>query len=205
MSRSLTACIRFCTVAAVVVILMAAFEWTIVDVITGFLFGPLQALAWLLLLAGLIWAVVVRVRTHAPDSRASYPLLICVVAIAITLFTPWTDLWLAANERVHRTARERIVRQVQDGSLRPNVSYNRALIALGDDAPDVSKGGNQIVVEEHDGRRYVLFFTYRGILSHYSGYLFVPTGADPRSFSDVADRRATLDRRSANWYFLTHW
>jgi hypothetical protein len=71
--------------------------------------------------------------------------------------------------------------------------------------PDVSKGGNEIVVEEHGGQRFVFFYTYRGILSHYSGYLFVPTGADPRSFRDAADRRIAFDRRSANWYFLTHW
>jgi hypothetical protein len=122
-------------------VLLAAFEWSIIDVVTGFLFGPLQGVAWLLLLVGLIWAIVVRVRSTVPGRAASYPLLICVAGIATALYVPWTTLWLAANERVHRTDRERIVRQVQEGSLRPNVSYNGSLIALKSGSPDVSKGG----------------------------------------------------------------
>jgi hypothetical protein len=203
-SRSPSACIRFCSVAALVVVLLAAFKWSIIDVVTGFLFGPLQGVAWLLLLVGLIWAIVVRVRSTVPGRAASYPLLICVAGIATALYVPWTTLWLAANERVHRTDRERIVRQVQEGSLRPNVSYNGSLIALKSGSPDVSKGGNEIVVEEHNGRQYVFFYTYRGILDNYSGFLFVPAGADPRGFSAAADVSTALEPRSAQWFFMVH-
>ena len=42
-----------------------------------------------------------------------------------------------------------VVREVLDGALRPNVSRNSKLIAL--DQPGVSKGANEIVVEEHAG------------------------------------------------------
>jgi hypothetical protein len=203
-SCSPSACIRFCSVAALVVVLLAAFEWSIIDVVTGFLFGPLQGVAWLLLLVGLIWAIVVRVRSTVPGRAASYPLLICVAGIATALYVPWTTLWLAANERVHRTDRERIVRQVQEGSLRPNVSYNGSLIALKSGSPDVSKGGNEIVVEEHNGRQYVFFYTYRGILDNYSGFLFVPAGADPRLFSGAADVSTAMEPRSAQWFFMVH-
>jgi hypothetical protein len=204
LSRSPSACIRFCSVAAVIVVLMAALEWSIIDIVTPFLFAPLQGAAWLLLLVGFIWAIAVRARTTVPGHAASYPLLICSVALAAGLFVPWTRLWLAANERVHRTDRERVVRQVQEGSLRPNVSYNQSLIALGNGAPDVSKGGNEIVVEEHDGHWYVFFYTYRGILDHYSGFLFVPTGGDPRLFADASGRSTVMNTRDANWFFLTH-
>jgi hypothetical protein len=204
LSRSLSACIRFCSFAGAVIVLMAALQWTIIDVVTPFLFYSLQAMAWLLLLVGFIWAIVVRVRTTVSGSVANYPLLICSVAIVIALFVPWTRLWLVTNERLYRTDRERIVRQVEEGSLRPNVSYNRSLIALGSGAPAVSEGGNEILVEEHNGHSYVFFFTYRGILSHYSGFLFVPTGADPRLFADAADGSTILEQRNANWFFLAH-
>ncbi|HEX7981440.1 MAG TPA: hypothetical protein VF461_22710 [Gemmatimonadaceae bacterium] len=204
MSRPSSACIRFCTIAAAAVILVAAFEWTIIDAVTEFLFMPLQVAAWLPLLVGFGWAVITYARFRASDRTASYPLLICVVGVAIVLFVPWTTVWLAANELVHRSDRERIVQQVQQGALRPNVGYNSALIALSSDSPDVSKGGNEIIVEEHDGRRYVFFYTYRGILDHYSGFLYVPAGADPRAFREAADRSTVMEPRSPNWYFLAH-
>jgi hypothetical protein len=200
----MTACARYCTVTAAAVVLMAALEWSIIDVITGFLLAPLQGLVWLLFLGGFAWAIAVRLRSTSPGSAKSYPLLICVVGVALALFVPWTTLWLAANERVHRSDRERIVRQVQEGSIRPNVSYNRGLIALGPEAPDVSKGGNEIVVEEHNGQRYVFFYTFRGILDAYSGFLFVPNGADPRLFADAADRSTVVEQRSPNWFFIAH-
>ena len=183
---------------------MELFQWSIIDVVTPFLFLPLQGTAWLLLLAGFTWAVVLRLRVTAPDRAANYPLLICVVGAMIAIFVPWTNIWLGMNERVHRFDREQIVREVQDGSLRPNVAYNSQLIALEHRFPGVSKGGNEIVVEEHNGQRYVFFFTFRGILDHYSGFLFVPDGGNPRLFSDAAERSTEIDQRSKNWFFVAH-
>ena len=204
MARSSSACILFCSVAAAVVVLMAALQWSIIDVVTPFLFIPMQGAGWLLLLVGFGWAIIVRARPGVPGRAASYPLLICVVGIAAALLIPWTTIWLAANERVHRADRARIVRQVQEGSLRANVDYNGSLIALGSGSPNVSKGGNEIVVEEHSGHRYVFFYTYRGVLDSYSGFLFVPTGADPRLFSDAADASTLIEQRDAQWFFLAH-
>ena len=98
-----------------------------------------------------------------------------------------------------------IVRQVENGVLRPNVGHNPNLIALGSGAALVSKGGNEIIVEIHDGARYVFFFTYRGILDNYLGFLFVPAGGDPRRFSDLGEPSTQLIRRDEHWYFAAHW
>jgi hypothetical protein len=204
LAHSPSACIRYCSVAAAAVILTAAFQWSIIDVVTPFLFLPLQGAAWLLLLAGFFWAVIVQARSRFRGRATSYPLLICAAGTVLALSLPWTTIWLAANERVYRTDRERIVRQVQDGSLRPNVDYNGALIALGSSSPNVSKGGNEIVVQERGGQRYVFFYTYRGVLDNYAGFLFVPTGGDPRLFAKAAEPSTLVEQRSANWFFVAH-
>ena len=62
----------------------------------------------------------------------------------------------------------------------------------------------EIVVEEHNGQRYVFFFTYRGILDNYSGFLFVPAGADPRLFADAADPSTVMEPRRTQWFFMAH-
>jgi hypothetical protein len=40
-------------------------------------------------------------------------------------------------------------------------------------------GGNEVAVEEHAIKKYVLFFTFQGILDQYAGFLFVPEGGPP--------------------------
>lgn len=58
------------------------------------------------------------------------------------------------------------------------------------------------MVEEHDGLQYVFFFTFRGILDNYSGFLFVPEGGDPTRFRDLNEPESTqLARYASHWYF----
>jgi len=91
------------------------------------------------------------------------------------------------------------------GTLQPNVDHNPRLIRLDESYPLVSMGGNEIVVEEHDGGKYVLFFTFRGILDNYSGFLYVPSGGVPSLFSDLNEQQFTeIEPLEENWYFVSH-
>ena len=159
-------------------------------------------IAWL---ACFSWAVVNLVRHRRQlGRRAGYPALACAVGAAIAVFVPFSDLWLKANYSLLRSSRLRIVRQVQEGSLQPDKERYSTLIALGPDAPYVSMGGNEIVVERLDGEGpYILFFTERGILGSFSGFLFVPTGGDPRLFSLLDETGSTqIERLEEHWYFV---
>jgi hypothetical protein len=84
----------------------------------------------------------------------------------------------------------------------PRIVYMSILAAA---APQVSMGGNEILEEVHDGKTYLFFFTFRGILDSYAGFLFVPTGGDPRAFSDLNEAPATfITRYSEHWFFASH-
>ena len=82
----------------------------------------------------------------------------------------------------YRQNRERIVARVEAGELKPNVDYNEHLIALGDNEPNVSAGGNDIVVDQAREGVYVLFLTSRGLKHYFTGFLHVPPGGDPNKF-----------------------
>jgi hypothetical protein len=121
----------------------------------------------------------------------------------LVLVTPFTDLWLAVNYRWYRSDRERIVRLVQDGRL---LAGQGGIVALPRGEPYVSVGGNEIVVEEHEGKRYVFFYSFRGVLDNYSGFLFVPDGGTPTQFSDLWEADSTqLRRLDGQWFFASHW
>ena len=101
--------------------------------------------------------------------------------------------------------RERIVARVEAGELKPNVSHNKNLIALGDREPNVSAGGNDIVVDETDEGTYVLFLTSRGLKHYFTGFLRVPPGGDPNKFFEFEDKPPSrLVRYDKDWYFVAN-
>ena len=51
----------------------------------------------------------------------------------------------------------------------------------------------------------MFFFTYRGILDNYSGFLFVHSGGDPRRFADLGEPTTDIIQQEDHWYFAAHW
>ena len=193
----------WCLWVSVLLLGVRAFEWSLVDLLTPFLFPVLQLGVWLIFLVCWLWALSAAIVNRRLGYHAAVPLIpLILVSIAVWV-TPFTNVWLDVNYRWYRADRQRIVRQVQEGRLIPG---RARLVALGQREPYVSMGGNDIIVEEHDGRRYVFFFTFRGILDHYSGFLFVPEGGSPSVFSDLGEAESTqLQQLDAQWYFAAHW
>jgi hypothetical protein len=165
---------------------------------------PLSGMLWLVFLSVTTWTIVHAVRRRKHWRTAFIPALVCATAAVIVLVVPFTRLWLEANFAWHKAAREEAVRNVMAGTFRPNVSHNPSLIALGVNLPNVSASGNEIVVEEHDGKTYVFFFTFRGILDNYSGFVFVPDGGDPLLYGDLREPATELVRFDENWFFVSH-
>ena len=73
-------------------------------------------------------------------------LAVYALTLAILTYAPLHQVALQQNFRWHRENRERIVARVEAGELKPNVSGNQNLIALGDREPNVSAAGNAIAI-----------------------------------------------------------
>jgi hypothetical protein len=196
-------CFRVSLLTASCLVAATALQWTLVDLLP-FLVDLLLLALWLGLLLCCVWAAAHAVRNRRYGWRAIAPLAVCIAAWAVVDSVPFTRLWLQANFHLLREQREAVVARVQDGSLQPNVPHNASLIALGS-GRTLSMGGNEIVVEEHGGEKFVFFFTHRGILDNYSGFLFVPEGGNPRAFSDLAEAESQLVPYGGPWYFAGHW
>ncbi|OFC72326.1 hypothetical protein [Alteromonas confluentis] len=186
-------------------ILVIAFQWTIVDWITPFLMLPLMWLVMVLFITGACFSLSCLFKFREIRWRATIPAVIQFSAFAIVLFVPFTNLWIDADFHLYESQRQEVVERVYSGELVPNVSHNSALIALNSAYSKISMGGNEIVVRDIDGLVYVFFFTYRGILDNYSGFLFVPDGGDPRNYSDLNEDDVTqIIKYTDNWYWASH-
>ena len=53
-------------------------------------------------------------------------------------------------------------------------------------------------------KKYVFFYTFRGILDNYSGFLWVPEGGKPELFQDAGESGTEVLFYGGNWYFIGH-
>jgi hypothetical protein len=152
-----------------------------------------------------LWSVWLLRRIGEGGFKFAVPLLVCAATMLLLAVVPFSELWLQRNFWWYRADRERIVARVEAGDLAPNVSYNSALIALGNQEPPVSVGGNDIVVEKTERGSYVLFLTERGLRHTFSGFLHVPPDGDPEKFFEFTDKPPfRLVPYGQNWYFVVN-
>lgn len=179
------------------------FQWNIIDALTLFLGVPLLGLAWLLVMISAVLASAHAYRHRSKGVYAFAPLMVSTGTLFVAFFVPFTQLWLYANFHLNKAAREQVIEKVKSSTFAPNVAYNDKLIALPKDS-GVSMGGDEIIVEGSSNNPYVFFFTFRGILDNYSGFLWVPDGGRPEQFSDAGEPTTEIESFGGNWYFIGH-
>lgn len=187
--------------SSTVLLLALAFQWSLMDKLTPFLALPVIGLAWLFWFVVTIWAAVHAFKQRKIGRAAYIPILVCTITFLFAIFFPFTKIWINANFYLNKTERESVVSQVLSKKLIPNVSHNSSLIKLTNDN-NISSGGNEIIVREYNKHTYVFFFTYRGILDNYSGFLWVPKGGKPKLFQDAGENGTQILSYGDSWYFI---
>jgi hypothetical protein len=202
---SVRAALLATTVISVLTLALATFELSMADWPSGVVLLGVVPLAALLFFGCGLWSATQLLRIRRDGVKFAYPFLICALTLAILAYAPLQQVALQQNFYWHRQDRERIVARVEAGELKPNVTYNENLIALGDREPNVSAGGNDIVVDQTDEGTYVLFLTSRGLKHYFTGFLHVPSGGDPKKFFEFEDKPPSrLIRYDKDWYFVAN-
>jgi len=188
-----------------VTLLIATWESLMADWPSGFVLLGVLPLAALAFCGCALWSVTLLLRVSDGGAKFALPFLIYALTLAVLVYAPLQQIALQQNFHWHRQNRERIVARVEAGELKPNVSHNRNLIALGDGEPNVSAAGNDIVVDATDEGTYVLFLTTRGLKHSFTGFLHVPSGGDPRKFFEFEDKPPSqFVRYDERWYFVAN-
>jgi hypothetical protein len=188
-----------------VTLAVATFELAMADWPSAFVLLAVVPLLALAFFCCIVWSATLLLKVRSDGATFALPFLICAATLAILAYAPLHQVALQQNFRWHRQDRERIVARVEAGELRPNVSYDKNLIALGDSAPAVSAGGNDIVVDETDEGTYVLFLTSRGLKHYFTGFLRIPPDGDPKKFFEFERKPPSqLVRYDKDWYFVAN-
>ena len=185
---------------SIIIIIYKTLEWTIIDKISIFLHIIVFPILGIIFLAIFIINIVSLIKTIRKGIIAFIPIIIQLFTVLIITFVPFTDIWLKINFIHYRSERETIVQEIYNGELIPNIKHNSKIISLGKEYPYVSMGGNEIIINEYDGYKNILFYTFRGILDNYSGFLYVPEGGTPLGGGDTTEmKEADIIKLKENW------
>ena len=202
---SVSAALLVAAIISIGTLLLATFELSMADWPSGFVLLGILPLTALLFFGCCVWTATLLLRIRKGGAKFAIPFLICAATLALLIYAPLQKVALQRNFDWHRVDRERIVARVDAGELKPNVDINKSMIALGDREPNVSAGGNDIVVDQADQGSYVLFLTSRGLKHYFTGFLRVPPGADPKDFFEFDDKPPSqLVRYDKDWYFVAN-
>lgn len=202
---SVRAALLTALVVSAVTLGIATFELSMSDWPSGFVLLILLPLMALTFIGCGLWSMTLLLRIRRHGVKFAVPFLVYVLTLALLEYAPLQQIALQRNFDWHRASRERIVARVEAGELKPNVSYSKNLIALGDGEANVSVGGNDIVVDQAEKGTYVLFLTSRSLKHYFSGFLHVPPGAKPEDFFEFDDKPPSrLVRYGEDWYFVAN-
>lgn len=187
---------------AVVLIAMTALQWVLIDYFTPFCIGPLLLAMWGMVAALILVSIIcLPSRIRGSWKQAILPLVINIGTLAIVHFVPFTSIWLELEFRVNWSDYNEVVKLVEDGEIQPN---ERGLVLLPPEYRHLSKGGGEVIIDTSGGVTRVFFFTFRGVLDNFSGYMYRSDDNPPRREGFWGDWKQIVQKRP-HWFFCASY
>ncbi|QJX78168.1 hypothetical protein [Priestia megaterium] len=181
------------------VILVSLFQWDLVDIITEFLMLPIWLFVYAFFIIMTIWTLI-----HLFKKRKRQPFVIQLITISLWFLFPFNQVNIDLNFKIHQDKREGVATKIENGVIKPNVSDSPSLIQLPKKYTQLSKGGGDIVVETKGKAKSILFFTYRGMLDNFSGFVYNPNDNKP-SKRDFNGDFKQIKKVHKNWYYVSSY
>jgi hypothetical protein len=185
-------------IALMAVILTAtAFQWQIIDAGTVFIAGPILEASEIGAVAGAAFAVAVGIRLwRTVRWRALTPVVASAAGYAMWFLVPWTAINLGAVWYARHDGFDHVVALVQKGDI-----AGRGDVALPSRWRGLSSYGSIAVYGDGESL-VVLFYTFRGVLGHAAGYVYVAGDTPPTPVLLHSDIRR-IAPQEPHWYFVS--
>ena len=186
-------------ISSLLVILVSLFQWDLIDIITEFLMLPIWLFVYAFFIIMTIWTLI-----HLLQNRKWQPFVIQLITVALWFFFPFNQVNLDLNFKIHQDKREEVTAKIENCVIKPNVSDSPSLIQLPKEYTQLSKGGGDILVETKGKAKSILFFTYRGMIDNFSGFVYNPNDNKP-SKSDFNGDFKQIKKVHKNWYYVSSY
>lgn len=190
-------------IGSVTIILLQICRWSLVDLLTPFIEPFVEIIVWGFFCIILISSLGVGAfRFKKEKQKAFVPFIINLITILVVIFVPFTRLTTTFDFWFHIRARENIIEMIQHKELVPNVSYNEELIVLPKKYSALSKGGGEVLVQTSTSTLHVFFFTFRGVVDNFSGFIYRSDDAYP-SEGDFGCEYMNVLKMKNYWYWVS--
>ncbi|MFI8684447.1 hypothetical protein [Rossellomorea sp. NPDC077527] len=183
-------------VSSAMMVALAFFQWDLVHILTPFLMPFLWLAVAGIFLVTAIFSIIALFK-----KQGWKPVLIQAMTVIFIIFFPINKVVLNLDFEKHRKERDAVVKKVMEGTLTSNVSYNDSVIHLPEEYGALSKGGGDIVIDKRNDEMLILFFTFRGLLDSFSGFVYSSSGEKPRS-GDFGGDFIEIEPLAEHWYFV---
>ena len=188
-------------VYGVVIIAVTALQWLLAEYVTPFCMGPLMLImqvALLVLIAVSVASLPLQIRR---DWRLGIlPLAINLGVLATLWFVPFTRLWLALEFRMNWQGYNEVITLVETGEIQPT---GQGLATLPPEYCRVSRDC-EILIDTSDEVTRVFFFTFRGVLDNFSGYMYRSDSRPPELLDFGGDWHEVKEVKP-HWYWMSSY
>lgn len=183
--------------SGLLIIILQFFQWNLIEIFTPFL----MPFVWFLIY-GLFLVVFIVSIIWLFKKKDWKPFVVLIITILLLFLIPFNQIIIDKDFKENKSDRNEVINKIMDGTFKPNVSYNSSLIHLPDEYEHLSKGGGDIVIEKQSESYSVLFFTFRGVLDGFSGFVYSPNDKKPQLDSFGGDFKEIV-KIDEYWYFVS--
>jgi hypothetical protein len=192
----------FVAIFSVAGLIVNIFRWMLVDLLTVFLEPMVEIAVFSAFAAVLVWAIVHAILPFrgARGNRFS-PLLLGLTSLAVFLFVPFNEIELDINFSINVQSRTDVAQRVlaKIPSAAPMLGGRGDFVHLTGSEYRLSDDGD-VMVWHTAQKQMVFFFTFRGVLDSFSGFVYSANDLPPEN-EDFGGEWVEVTRLRKNWYW----
>ncbi|MCP1399516.1 hypothetical protein [Bacillus cereus] len=186
-------------ISGIIIIIYNLTKWYLVKLVTPF-FMPFVSIAiygsfFIIFIIGIINFIKCKNWKH---------LVIQLIIIIICIYVPFVKIYMKLDFIIYKEDRKQVIELIEQKKLIPNVEYNSKMIHLPKQFVSTSKNGGDILVQEKENSTLIFFYTYRGILDDFSGFIYSFNDIKPIK-SDFNSDFKEIIKVEKNWYYVTSY
>ncbi|PHG79086.1 hypothetical protein [Bacillus wiedmannii] len=196
MKKKLT---KITMISGIIIIIYNLTKWYLVQLVTPF-FMPFVSIA----IYGSFFVIFIIGIINFIKCKNWKPLVIQLFIIIICIYVPFVKIYMKLDFIIYKEDRKQVIELIEQKKLIPNVEYNNEMIHLPKQFVSTSKNGGDILVQEKENSTLIFFYTYRGILDNFSGFIYSFNDIKPIK-SDFNSDFKEIIKIEKNWYYVTSY
>lgn len=156
----------------------------------------------LAIIAVVILSVIYMCKSKVRRFFVMIPISICTIGILSLFIVPYTRIVIEQDFKTNFTERSQIVENMKAGQIGIFEEDGITQIVLPEESRSLSKGGGEVLCEGKPSQMNVFFYTFRGFMDHYSGFIYMSDQNKPNE-NNFNGNYSEIVKMAPHWYWVS--